>query len=188
MCPVFACVFFCWHAFLTRQSCTYRSCFMKGCRILQSIYLNWGEELFAKSGGLCRRQLTHRPEGSFPVWPAVTVTSPHQLFHTHLPPVFESVIGFNVVWTQLNYLSWSNLLLCDSWHYCFWVHISFLLHHIHEKHLDCSCQSDLCRYNQTNPCHNLVLTWLKLPSGYKANISGKVKSTCQWADHHLCYH
>lgn len=75
--PVFAHVFFGWHAFLT-------SCFMKVQNPSERMYLKWVEELFAKSVGLCRRQLTPVPEGSFPVWPAVTVASPPQLFHTLL--------------------------------------------------------------------------------------------------------
>lgn len=69
---------------LTSQSCARRSCFMKVQNPSERMDSKWGEQLFAKSVGLCRRQLTPVPEGSFPVWPAVTVTSPPQLFHTLL--------------------------------------------------------------------------------------------------------
>lgn len=68
----------------TSQSCTCRSCFMNVQNPSERMDLKCVEELFAKSVGLCRRQLTPVPEGPFPVWPAVTVTSPPQLFHTLL--------------------------------------------------------------------------------------------------------
>lgn len=80
-CNIFSCVqflpvsfFFGWRAFLT-------SCFMKVQNPSERMDLKWVEELFAESVG---GSWPPGPEGSFPVWPAVTVTSPPQLFHTLL--------------------------------------------------------------------------------------------------------
>lgn len=171
MCPVFA------HVFFFMLTCFPDKAELHFQRSLYERVQNSSERVFKMRRGavgeeLCRRQLAHRPEGSFPVWPAVAVPSPPQLFHTHLPCESEPGTGLNVAWTQV--MTWAGVTLTDSCRWSFWALILCLLHHFHYKDL-------------LSSFHTLVLD-LDYSLAHQANISHKVNSTSQWVDYRLCRH